>query len=291
MSTPSKTPCFLNGELLPLQDAKVSVMDRGFIFGDGVYEVIPVYRGVPFGLMRHLQRLRQSLAALRIPSPYTPEEWIAIFKSLLQHPGLPVSANHTLYLQITRGVAPREHSMPVGLTPTVFVMVSALHPMHDTWRSQGVACVSADDFRWLKGHIKSTSLLGAVLSRQISADVGAAETVMFRGDYLSEAAASNVWVVKDGCVLGVPTDGQILVGIRYGLIGELCEHLGIGFALRPIHRDEVLAADELWLSSATKEVVPITSLDGVAVGDGLPGPIYASVYSAYQAAISASSWE
>jgi D-alanine transaminase len=266
-------------------------MDRGFIFGDGVYEVIPVYRGVPFGLMRHLQRLRQSLAALRIPSPYTPEEWIAIFKSLLQHPGLPVSANHILYLQITRGVAPREHSMPVGLTPTVFVMVSALHPMHDTWRSQGVACVSADDFRWLKGHIKSTSLLGAVLSRQISADVGAAETVMFRGDYLSEAAASNVWVVKDGCVLGVPTDGQILVGIRYGLIGELCEHLGIGFALRPIHRDEVLAADELWLSSATKEVVPITSLDGVAVGDGLPGPIYASVYSAYQAAISASSWE
>jgi D-alanine transaminase len=155
-------------------------------------------------------------------------------------------------------------------------------------RSQGVACVTANDFRWEKAHIKSTSLLGAVFSRQISVDAGALETVMFRGDYLSEAAASNVWIIKNGMVLGPPKDRLVLEGIRYGLIEEMCRACGIGFELRRITRDEVLNADEILLSSATKEVLPVTLLDGRPVGNpshsGKPGPIYAQLYGAYQQA-------
>ncbi len=167
---------------------------------------------------------------------------------------------------------------------TVFVMVSAMRMPSDAQRANGVACVSASDFRWEKAHIKSTSLLGAVFSRQISADAGALETVMFRGEHLSEAAASNVWVVKNGVVMGPPKDNLVLEGIRYGLIEQLCADAGIGFELRLITRDEVLAADELLLSSATKEVLPITLLDGQAVGNGVPGPIYQALYQRYQLA-------
>lgn len=279
------TPCHLNGVLLPLDQAQVSVLDRGFIFGDGAYEVVPAYGKRLFRLEQHLDRLARSLGTLRIVNPYTHGEWHARLTELLGHPDCPDSAHHLLYIQVTRGVAPRDHVMPQGLTPTVFIMVNPMNPVPTVWRSNGVACVTAADFRWHKGHIKSTSLLGAVLARQISADAGAVETVMFRGDWLTEGAACNIWMVKNGAVFGVPNDGAVLEGIRYGLIGELCQDLGIGFNLRPIHRDEVLQADELWLSSASKEVVPITHLDGQPVGNGLPGPIYSAVYRAYQAEI------
>ena len=178
----------------------------------------------------------------------------------------------------------RDHVMPPGLKPTVFVMVNAMKLPSSKQRAEGVACVTADDFRWEKAHIKATSLLGAVFSRQTSADVGALETVMFRGDYLSEAAASNVWVVQGGKLLGPPKDKLVLEGIRYGLFEELCGAAGIPFELRRITRAEVLAADELLLSSATKEVLPITLLDNVKVGTGLPGPVYARLYAAYQRA-------
>jgi D-alanine transaminase len=171
-----------------------------------------------------------------------------------------------------------------GLQPTVFVMVNPLPPVSDAVRAKGVTCVTADDFRWQKAHIKSTSLLGAVLSRQISVEAGAAETVMFRGDWLSEASSSNVWIAKDGVLIGPPKDNLVLTGIRYGLLERLCEEDGIPFALRRVSRDEVFAADELLLSSASKEVLPVVTLDGQTIGNGHPGPIYKSLYAAYQQA-------
>ena len=295
MTTPSTpalpaTPCYLNGEFITLKDAKISVLDRGFIFGDGIYEVVPAYAGKLFRFEQHMARLSRSLAELRIENPMTPAEWRQIATQLIADYARATGAateshNQLIYIQISRGVAMRDHAMVPGLTPTVFVMVNEMKLPSDAQRTNGVACVTADDFRWQKAHIKSTSLLGAVFSRQISVDAGVLETIMFRGDYLSEAAASNVWVVKDGKVSAPPKDQLVLEGIRYGLIEEICKAAGIPFELRRITRAEVLAADELLLSSATKEVLPVTLLDGKAVGHsshaGKPGPVYARLYAAY----------
>ena len=290
------TICYLNGDYTPLKDAKISVLDRGFIFGDGVYEVVPAYGGQLFSFAQHMARLSRSLAELRIANPLTHAEWREIAMQLIAARAQKITAaalkegqkqpnlDQIIYIQVSRGVALRDHVMPRDLTPTVFVMVNAMKLPSDAQRAQGVACVTADDFRWEKAHIKSTSLLGAVFSRQISADVGALETIMFRGDFLSEAAASNVWVIKGNKVLGPPKDKLVLEGIRYGLIEGLCRSIGLDFELRRITRAEVLAADELLLSSATKEVLPVTLLDGAKVGAGVPGPIYAKLYAAYQQA-------
>lgn len=275
------TLCYLDGAFTPLRDAKVSVLDRGFIFGDGVYEVVPVYGGAPFCFDEHMARLGRSLAELQIPNPLSRAQWRDITLRLIAPGG---TAPQAVYFQITRGVAPRDHAMPKGLTPTVFAMVNPLKPVADAVRAAGVACVTAADFRWQKAHIKATSLLGAVLARQISVEAGAAETIMFRDDALSEASSSNVWVVKNGAVAGPPSDERVLTGIRYGLLGRLCAEAGIPFALRNITRDEVFAADELFLSSASKEVLPVVALDGHPIGNGVPGPIYRQLYAAYQAA-------
>jgi D-alanine transaminase len=246
-----------------------------------------------FRFEQHMARMSRSLAELRIPNPHTETAWRALIQDLLQQHAQSLGQsvgelNQIVYIQITRGVAPRDHAMPAGLTPTVFVMVNEMKPIAAKDRDNGVACISAEDFRWEKAHIKSTSLLGAVFSRQISADVGALETVMFRHGFLSEAAASNVWVVKNGQVLGPTKNHLVLEGIRYGLIEDICAQQGLSFALRPIARSEVFDADELMLSSATKEVLAITHLDGQAVGHGAtagkPGPIYQKIYQAYQAA-------
>ena len=285
------TPCYLNGEFIALKDAKISVMDRGFIFGDGVYEVVPVYGGRPFRFAQHMARLDRSLAELRIANPLSHDQWREVALKLvadhaLQMHSAPEKIDQLVYIQITRGVALRDHAMPPGLAPTVFVMCNPMKLPSAQQRAEGVACVTADDFRWEKAHIKSTSLLGAVFSRQISVDAGALETIMFRGDHLSEAAASNVWIVKGGKVLGPPKDKLVLEGIRYGLIEEICRASNIPFELRRITRAEVLGADEIVLSSATKEVLPVTLLDGKPVGHelakGKPGPIYSSLYAAYQ---------
>jgi D-alanine transaminase len=282
-------PCYLNGEFTNLREAKVSVLDRGFIFGDGVYEVVPVYAGKPFRFAEHMARLDRSLGELRIANPMSHEDWRGLVDRLVSaYAGklgkAPAETDQLVYLQVTRGVAMRDHVMPEGITPTVFATSNKISPYSAAVRAEGVACVSADDFRWKKAHIKSLSLAGAVLSRQMSADVGAAETVMFRDGFLSEAAASNVWVVKNGAVLGVPKDNLVLEGIRYGLIEELCRAEGIPFELRRISRDEVFGADELLLSSATKEVLPVTRLDGKPIGTGKPGPIYGKLYAGYQRA-------
>lgn len=282
-------PCWLNGRMGTTDKAQVSVLDRGFIFGDGVYEVVPAYAGRPFRFEQHMARLDRSLAEMRIRNPMDRAGWRALVEQLVdayaKYAGKPAAdTNQLVYLQVTRGVAMRDHAMPPDIEPTVFGMVNRLYIYPAEERAKGVACVTADDFRWKKAHIKSTSLAAAVLSRQMSADVGGNETIMFRDGFLSEAAASNVWVVKDGVVLGPPRDNLVLEGIRYGLLEELCRAQGIPFELRRVARDEVLGADEILLSSATKEVLPCTTLDGKPVGNGRPGPIYDKLFAGYQQA-------
>lgn len=286
-------PCYLNGEITRVDQARVSVLDRGFIFGDGVYEVVPVYGGRPFRFDEHMARLERSLGEMRIANPMARAQWRELVDRLVQayarHVDQAPAATHQMvYMQVTRGVAMRDHAMLPGLQPTVFAMSNRLPLYGAEDRARGVACVTADDFRWKKAHIKSTSLAGAVMARQLSADQGAAETVMFRDGMLSEAAASNVWVVKGGVVLGAPRDNLVLEGIRYGLLEQLCRDAGIPFELRRVSREEVLAADELLLTSATKEVLAVTTLDGRPVGNGRPGPIYDKLYAGYQQAKQAS---
>ena len=277
--------CYLNGDYVSLRDAKVSVLDRGFIFGDGVYEVVPVYGRKLFRFDEHMARLTRSLGKVRIANPHSRAEWLERFRKLVA--AQPVD-DQLVYLQITRGVAWRDHVMPPDIEPTVLIMASPMKPPPPEQRHHGVACITARDFRWERGDIKSVSLLGNVLARQMSADHGAAETIMFRNGFLTEASASNVWVVHEGAVLGPPKSELVLEGIRYDLIRDICEEEGIAYNLRPIAEAEVLAADELLLSSATTEVLPVTSVDGDPVGHGAlrgkPGPVYAKLYEAYQRA-------
>ena len=282
-------PCHLNGVDTVLSEARVSVMDRGFIFGDGVYEVLPAYGRCLFRFDEHMTRLERSLAEVRMDYPHTRAQWHALAEGLLQRLALqvggdPEKIDQLIYLQVTRGVALREHAMVPGLQPTVFAFAQRMSAPTEAQRRQGVACVSADDFRWHKAHIKSTSLLGAVFARQISVDAGAAETILFRDDMLTEAASSNVWIVKRGELIGPPRDHQVLEGIRYGLLEELCAQQGIPMHLRPIQRAEVFDADEVLLSSATNEILPVTRLDDRIIGDGQPGTLYDLLYAAYQAA-------
>jgi D-alanine transaminase len=289
MQTLPDTLCFLNGEYVSLRDAKVSVLDRGFVFGDGIYEVVPVYAGRLFRFDEHLSRLERSLAKLRIASPATADQWLERSRRLVGALAAKTGAQEQLiYIQVTRGVALRDHVMPTDIEPTVFMMASPMKPATPEQRHHGVACITARDFRWERGDIKSISLLGNVLARQMSADKGAAETILLRDGYLTEASASNVWVVHEGAVLGPPKSEHVLEGIRYDLIRELCEEEGIAYNLRPIPEADVLSADELLLSSATKEILPVTALDGQPVGHGAlrgkPGPVYARLYEAYQRA-------
>ena len=232
-----------------------------------------------------MARLQRSLTKLRIANPHTREGWLALVRELV---GAQPAHDQLVYIQVTRGVALRDHVMPEGISPTVFAMTSELKPPSAEMRHQGVACVTARDFRWERGDIKSISLLGNVLARQISADHGAAETVMFRDGWLTEGSGCNVWVVHEGALLGPPKGDHVLEGIRYELFAELCEDVGIAYNLRPIAEADVFAADELMLSSATKEILPITRLDGQAVGHGAlrgkPGPVYGRIYEAYQRA-------
>jgi D-alanine transaminase len=285
MITLPDTPCLLNGEMQPLSQAKISVLDRGFIFGDGVYEVIPVYERRLFRFDEHMARLARSLDKLRIKNPHSLDGWLRQVRMLVAE----VPADSQLvYIQVTRGIALRDHVMPEGIEPTVFIMSNLMKPPTVEQRHHGVACTTARDFRWERGDIKSVSLLGNVLARQMSADHGATETIMFRNGWLTEGSGSNVWVVHEGAVLGPPRSEHVLEGIRYELLRELCEEEGIAYNLRPISEDDVRTADELMISSASKEVLPVTKLDNQPVGHGAlrgkPGPVYARLYEAYQRA-------
>ena len=270
---------YLNGEFVPLDEAKVSVLDRGFVFGDGIYEVVPVYDRVPFRWDHHLARLNRSLDRIQITNPLEQSSWTKLVNELIErHPW----DNQFIYFQITRGVAKRDHAFPANTMPTVFAMCSEfVRPAV----SDGVATVSLGDERWMNCDIKSVSLLGNVLARQAAVDAQAMEAILFRDGFLTEGAASTAWVVRNNKLLVPLKDRRILQGIRIGLIEELCEQESIELEQRNITREEVLQADELILSSATKEVVPVTTLDGKPVGNGKPGPVFAKLYKAYQDAI------
>jgi D-alanine transaminase len=281
--------CYLNGEYKPLSQATVSVLDRGFLFGDGIYDVAPVYGRKLFRFDEHLARLDRSLAKIRIANPLSREAWLERCRKLVAALAESEGADdQVVYLQVTRGVAPRDHVMPEGVAPTVFMMSNPMKAATAEQRHHGVACTTARDFRWERGDIKSVSLLGNVLARQMSADHGALETIMFRDGWLTEAAASNVWIVKDGALLGPPKSEHVLEGIRVELLRELCEDVGVAYILKPISETDVGSADEVILSSATKEVLPVTKIDGEPVGHGAlrgkPGPVYARLYEAYQRA-------
>jgi len=272
---------YLNGQFVPISQASVSVLDRGFIFGDGIYDVIPVYQRKLFRPQQHLDRLARSLAAVEIDNIYPHEQWLQIISNLLEKSE---GADLLVYIQVTRGVAIRSHAFPLNTKPTVFIMVNAMSPPSKETRERGVACVTMQDLRWLRCDIKSTSLLGNVLAAQNAAQHSALETIQFRDGYLTEASASNVWIVKNHTLLGPKKNNLVLEGIRYGLFEELCEKHGIPMEMRAISQEEVFDADEVLLSSATKEVLPVILIDSKPVGLGKPGPMYAKLYAIYQEA-------
>lgn len=273
--------CFLNGQFIALREARVSVLDRGFIFGDGVYDVVPVYDHKLFRFDAHMARLERGLTELRIPNPFDRPGWLDRIRRLVASQ---TASDQIVYIQVTRGVAVRDHAMPADIAPTVFMMTNPLKPANPALREHGVACVTAQDFRWSRGDIKSVSLLGNVLARQISADVGAVETILLRDGWLTEGSGSNVWVVQGGTVLAPPRSPFILEGIRLALVEQLCADEGIALQMRPVSEHELRQADELMLSSASKELLPVSSLDGHAVGTGKPGPVYQVLFQAYQRA-------
>ena len=271
---------YLNGQFLPLEEAKVSVLDRGFIYGDGVYELVPVYGRRPYRLRQHLARLQRSLDGIRLANPHTDDEWEAIIAGLI---GRMAFADQGVYLQVTRGAAKRDHAFPAGVAPTVFMMSNPLALPSREQIERGVAVVTAADERWLHCDLKTISLLGNVLARQLAVDAGATETVLFRNGYLTEASASNVLLVRDGVIVAPPKDNQILPGITYDVAFELAREGGLPIQVRPVPKDEALAADEMWLSSSTKEVLAVTSLDGRPFGGGKPGPVFRKVHALFQA--------
>jgi D-alanine transaminase len=273
--------CYLNGDYMALQDAKISVLDRGFIFGDGVYEVVPLYNGKPFEWAAHLARLKRSLAAVQLSNPLDDDAWVNLVQQLSTRN---TGKHQFIYWQITRGVAKRDQGFPdASVKPTLFAMSTPFTPPAGELLTQGISGYTCQDNRWLRCDIKSTSLLGNVLKRQEAQDHGATEAVMFRDGWLTEGAAANLWVVKNGKVLCPPRDHHILQGIRIGLMDRLCAAAAVPLEVRPISKAEVLAADEILLSSATKEVLPMTVLNDAPVGTGKPGAVWAKLFAAYQA--------
>jgi D-alanine transaminase len=270
---------FLNGKLLPVEDAKVSVLDRGFIFGDGVYELIPVYSRVPFRLEEHLARLERSLGEVKIRNPYSRAQWRSHIHGLVEAQPF---EDQGIYFQVTRGAAKRDHAFPKNVEPTVFMMANPLVNPPQAQVERGGSAVSAPDNRWLRCDIKSISLIGNVLLRQLSAEVDAAETILFRGGQLTEASASNVFIVRQGVIYSPPKSNLILPGITYDVITELARADRLPIEFKSIAEDEVRSADEIWVTSSSKEVFPIVSLDGRQVGDGRPGPVFRRMYQLYQ---------
>jgi D-alanine transaminase len=270
---------FLNGEFLALEDAKISVLDRGFIYGDGVYELIPVYRRQAFRLPQHLARLQSSLDGIRLANPYTDAQWASIVGELVARQPFD---DQGVYFQVTRGVAKRDHAFPAGVAPTVFMMSNPLPTPSAEQIDRGVAVVTAEDNRWRRCDLKTISLVGNVLMRQLAADAGAIETVMFRDGFLTEASASNVLVVIGGTIVAPPKDNLILPGITYGAVYDFAREAGMPFEIRPVRRAEALAADEMWLSSSTKEVLAVTDVDGRPFAGGRPGPVFRRMHALFQ---------
>ncbi|WP_317451567.1 DUF493 family protein [Methylobacter psychrophilus] len=267
---------YLNGEYLPLNEAKVSVLDRGFLFGDGIYEVIPSYSGHLFHFQDHLQRLENSLAGIRLANPHTREEWLAILSPLLD-----TTIDQYIYLQITRGVGPkRDHAFPDNIPATVFAMCSAIVPFAGL--NQGVKAVSMDDSRWQFCNIKAITLLGNILHRQEAIDQGCAEALLVKDGYVVEGAASNVFAVIDGVLCTPPKGNDILPGITRDVILELARKNNIACSEYKIPFAKLQTASEIWVTSSTREIVPIVELDSIRVSDGKPGPVWHAMQQIFQ---------
>ena len=274
------TTVYLNGEFMPIEEARVPVMDRGFLFGDGVYEVIPVYSRRPFRLREHLRRMQAGLDAIRLTNPHDEAQWTVLIEKIISAAAF---EDQSVYLQITRGTdGKRHHAFPKQATPTVFVMTERLSIPPPEQREQGIAAVSAIDNRWLRCDIKSISLLANVLLRQLAVDAGSIETVLFRDGNLTEGAASNIFAIKNGVLLAPKKNRLMLAGITYDVILELAAGHGQPYQVCDVSETEVRNVDELWMTSSTKEVLPIVSLDGRPVGAGKPGPAFAAMYGWYQ---------
>lgn len=271
---------YLNGQFMPIEEARIPVLDRGFIFGDGVYEVIPVYSRHPFRLDEHLRRLQYSLNGIRLTNPHSNNEWRDLINRIVAGNE---GEDQYIYLHITRGVAKRDHAFPPkDVTPTVFILSNPLTTPPQSLCETGVGAVTATDNRWLRCDIKAISLLPNVLLRQMAVDAGASETLLLREGFLTEGAASNIFVVHDHTLLAPPKNHLMLPGITYDVVLELAEANGIKYEVREISEFEVRSAQELWMTSSTKEVLPITTLDGKAVGSGKPGPVFHRMYALYQ---------
>ena len=270
---------FLNGEFMPLAEAKVPALDRGFVFGDGVYELVPVYSRHPFRIEHHLRRLQDSLDGIRLDNPYTQQEWSDLIQQLIAKQDY---ADQSIYIQVTRGVAPRDQPFPQHVSPTIFMFAQPLVTASDELKAAGIRAISATDNRWQRCNIKAISLLANILLRQQAVDAGCAETVLLREGWLTEGTASNIFVVKNGVLLAPPPSHLMLTGVTYDVVLELAAAHGIPHEVRPVSEAEVRQADELWMTSSTKEIMAIVQLDGVALGAGVPGPLAKKMDALYQ---------
>jgi len=281
MSTESDmNEVYLNGEFMPLTEARVPVMDRGFLFGDGVYEVIPVYGGYPFRLSQHLERLDRSLQSVRMENPLQPDAWERIFARLTDSAS---DLDQLIYLQVTRGADQRRnHLFPQGIEPTVLVMTWTLGPRDPEISSTGVAAVVLEDNRWHRCDIKATALLGNVLLQQEAQDAAATEAILVRDGLVTEGSSTNPFVVQGGEILTPPASTLLLRGITRDLVLKLARGADLPCAERHITRDELETADELWICSSSREVQPVTRLDSKPIGEGVPGPRWRQLDDLFQ---------
>lgn len=270
---------YLNGDYLPINEAKISVLDRGFIFGDGVYEVIPAYGAKALRFEHHMQRLQNSLDAVRITNPLTNAQWQEVLDKLISETG---PEDQYLYLHITRGVASRDHRFPDETKPTVFVMSSVLQPVEPALLEKGISAVTLDDIRWQHCNIKAIALLPNILLRQQAVDQDAMEAILIRDGDITEGAASNVFIVSDGVIKTPPKGKKLLPGITRDLVVELAKTHNMPVEEVSITEKEFLAADEIWLTSSTKEILPVTRINEQQVGNGKPGAVWRDMYEKYQ---------
>ena len=271
--------CYLNGAHLPLAEARVSPLDRAFLFGDAVYEVIPIYGSRPFRLREHLDRLNRSLAGIRMPAPLSHADWAQLSQELIARN---TAREAYLYLQVTRGMEfGRNHAWPEGLKPTVFAYITSMEPVAPALLEQGVPALTAVDTRWARRDIKSTSLLANILLKKLSADAGAFETILLENGELTEGSSTTVHVVKDGVIHTPPNGRHILPGTTRDVVTELAARLGLQCESGRISEAELRAADEIWLAFSTRGVLPVTTLDGAAVGGGRPGPQFRRMNDAF----------
>lgn len=272
---------YLNGEFVPLSEAKVSALDRGFLFGDGVYEVLPAYGRRLFRLDAHLARLRYSLAGIKLANPHDDARWRELLAAIVERNPW---ADQTVYLQVTRGDAGRRDQLfPVPpVAPSVFIMSSALQGPTEAQRETGVNVITREDFRWLRCDIKTTSLIANCLLRQEAVEAGCAEVILLRNGNVTEASSANVFIVKNGVIIAPPQDHLVLAGVTADLVLELAKEDGLPFEVREISLAELYAADEVWLSSSIREVIAVATVDGMPVGEGRPGPVCRRMHRLYQ---------